>query len=121
MTLTTLQLGNFGESIAARVLSDKGYHIAATNYRSRAGEIDIIATKGNVYAFVEVKCRIGDKMGMPHEAVTKTKLHKIMQTARLYVLQNKLKDYKLSVHVISIMLNEDRSVRQLKHFENVAL
>lgn len=121
MTQTNLQLGRLGESIASDLLLTRSYIIVAKNYRSKVGEIDIIAKKDHTYAFVEVKCRIGARMGMPYEAVTRNKIHRIMQTARLYVLQNNLKDYKLSVHVISILLNPDRTVQKVKHFEDVAL
>lgn len=121
MTLTKLQTGSLGEQIACNSLIEKGYLIIARNHRSRYGEIDIIARKDRTYVFVEVKCRVGDAKGMPYEAVTRGKIFKIMQTARLYVLQNNLKTFKLSVHVVSIVLGPDMKVREIRYFEDAAL
>ena len=49
--------GSLGEQAACDELVRRGYAILATRYRSRFGEIDIIATKGGVMGFVEVKSR----------------------------------------------------------------
>ena len=50
-------LGEFGEERAVRFLRRKGYRIVERNYRCRQGEIDIIARKRDILAFVEVKLR----------------------------------------------------------------
>jgi putative endonuclease len=52
--------GRFGEWLAAWMLRLKGYRIAGRNFRCRQGEIDIVATKGNLVCFVEVKTRRGE-------------------------------------------------------------
>ena len=51
------EIGNFGEDFTAKFLKKSGYKILERNYHSRYGEIDIIASKGAVLAFVEVKTR----------------------------------------------------------------
>ena len=56
-------LGDFGERVAAAHLEAKGYRILATKFRMREGEVDVIAERGGVVAFVEVKTRRGDAMG----------------------------------------------------------
>ncbi|MGI6744575.1 MAG: YraN family protein [Acutalibacteraceae bacterium] len=61
--MTTRLLGAMGEQIAARSLREKGYEIIAANYRTRIGEIDIIATKDKYICFVEVKT--GKPRGVP--------------------------------------------------------
>lgn len=121
MISSHLQIGSLGEQLACDLLSSKGYRVIERNFRSKYGEIDLIAIKDDIYVFVEVKCRVGNRKGKPYEAVNKPKLFKIQETAQLYVLQKKLKKYKLSVHVVSIELNEDLSVKECKHFENVQL
>ncbi len=83
MHLTTK--GVAGEVIAARFLREKGYRILSSNYRSRFGEIDIIATDGPYIVFVEVKARSDNSMILPREAVTKDKQKKILRTASLYI------------------------------------
>ncbi len=77
--------GVAGEVIAARFLREKGYTILSSNYRSRFGEIDIIATDGPYIVFVEVKARSDNSMLMPREAVTPDKQQKILRTAALYI------------------------------------
>src|SRR3989304_1696744 len=62
-------LGDFGERVARAHLEAKGYRVLATNFRVREGEVDIVAERGGVVAFVEVKTRRGDAMGSAVEAV----------------------------------------------------
>ncbi len=63
------RLGRAGEDRAARFLKRHGYKIVARNYRTPYCEVDIIALKGDVLAFVEVKTRLTDEYGTPSEAV----------------------------------------------------
>lgn len=77
--------GIAGEVLAARFLRDKGYTVISSNYRSRFGEIDIIALDGLYIVFVEVKARSQSSFIMPREAVTEDKQRKILRTAALYM------------------------------------
>lgn len=77
--------GIAGEVLAARFLREKGYDILSSNYRSRFGEIDIIAVDGPYIVFVEVKARSESSFIMPREAVTTDKQQKILRTAALYI------------------------------------
>ena len=80
-----LSKGAAGEILAARFLRDKGYAILSSNYRCRQGEVDIIAHKDGVIAFVEVKTRSKDSMYSPREAVTLAKQRRLIQTASIYL------------------------------------
>ncbi len=80
------QNGALGEQFAAKFLEKHGYSILETNFRSRFGEIDIIAQKGGILAFVEVKTRAATMLESPQAAVTRTKQKRIITTA-LYYLQ----------------------------------
>jgi len=77
--------GAAGEVLAARFLRDKGYTVVAANYRSRFGEIDIIACDQKYIAFVEVKTRSENALFLPREAVTEGKQRKILKTALFYL------------------------------------
>lgn len=77
--------GAAGEVLAARFLRDKGYTLLASNYRSRFGEIDIIACDREYIAFVEVKTRQEGALYAPKEAVTRAKQQRIMKTAAFYL------------------------------------
>lgn len=77
--------GAAGEILAARFLREKGYAILSSNYRCRQGEIDIIAQKGGIIAFVEVKTRSQNSYYSPREAVTSAKQRRLIQTASIYL------------------------------------
>ena len=80
--------GRLGERYAAGSLERKGYKIAAQNFRCKFGEIDIIAEKGDIIAFIEVKTRAADSFYRPVEAVTAAKRRKLIKTAQLYMLKS---------------------------------
>ena len=63
------RLGFSGEGRAVRFLKKNGYKIAERNFKTPFGEVDIIASKGQVLAFIEVKTRTSDAFGQPNEAV----------------------------------------------------
>lgn len=67
------ELGNFGETQACWLLKEKGYHILERNWRCPVGEIDIVARRGSMVVFVEVKTRRSLTYGVPREAVTSKK------------------------------------------------
>lgn len=78
------QLGYFGEKVTAYYLTKKGYRILKRNFTVKGGEIDIIAEKDGIIAFVEVKTRTPDPMVNGFEAVTKSKRKLIIKTSEEY-------------------------------------
>jgi putative endonuclease len=79
------QYGEAAEALAARVLRQRGYRILETNYRTRLGEIDIIAKDRDTIVFVEVKARQTPCFGNPKWAVTPHKQRKISMVALQYL------------------------------------
>lgn len=77
--------GQRGERIAARYLERRGYRILERNYRSRFGEIDLIAQKGELLVFCEVKTRKDDHFSAAREAVDRHKQHRIILTASQFL------------------------------------
>lgn len=77
--------GIWGEIFAVRYLRDRKYKILTVNYRSRFGEIDIIAEKKNTVCFVEVKTRSEDPMFRPSDAVDESKQSRIRTTAEHFI------------------------------------
>ena len=67
MTRARRDLGAFGERLAAAQLEAKGYRIRERNFRTREGEVDIIAEHGSTLVFVEVRTRRGDATRASHE------------------------------------------------------
>ncbi|BBO89198.1 YraN family protein [Desulfosarcina ovata] len=82
------QFGKKSERLAAEYLKLNGYRILETNYRTRQGEIDIIAREKGTIVFVEVKARSSRSFGNPKGAVTPAKQRKISMAALEYLKQS---------------------------------
>jgi putative endonuclease len=80
--------GESGENIACRELRRRGYEIIARRYRTRAGEIDIVARDGDTLVFVEVKTRHSHEFGTPAEAITRAKQRKLGLMAADYLARH---------------------------------
>lgn len=78
-------LGRWGEALAAEHLRRAGYQILAANWRSRFGEIDLIAADQNYLCFVEVKLRKSAAFAEAREFVTRAKQQRIIMTAELWL------------------------------------
>lgn len=80
--------GAWGEVLATRFLQRKFYWIVERGYRSRFGEIDIIAKKGKFLVFVEVKLRKSDHFAQAMEFVDAHKQERILRTASMYLAEH---------------------------------
>ena len=78
------RLGFFGERRAVKFLVKNGYKIVERNFRCPFGEVDIIASTGDILAFIEVKTRSGEAFGRPNEAVRRDRQRRYMNSARYY-------------------------------------
>ena len=79
--------GRLGERLARWRLSLSGYRIVEANYRTRYGEIDIVARDGEDLVFVEVKTKRTRDYGPPEEAVDGKKRQKITRMALMYLAE----------------------------------
>ena len=112
-----LKIGKIGEEYARNFLISQQFNIIDANYYCRWGEIDIVAKKKDIIIFIEVKTKVGDKTGKPYEAINFYKLKKLKRTISYYLLKNSLNNHKLSLKIISIILNKDYSLKQLKVYD----
>ena len=78
-------MGAWGEALAAEYLRKKRYQIMEANFRTRIGEIDLIASNRQYLVFVEVKLRKNADFAMAREFVDYRKQGKIRSTAQLYL------------------------------------
>ena len=101
----TKTLGRQGEDAAAEFLRSSGLRILARNFRTRYGEIDIIAEEGDTLVFVEVKARTSDKFGRGGASVGAAKQKKIINTAALYLQQKNITDKSCRFDVLEIYPN----------------
>ncbi len=105
--MRTIETGKIGEEEAVKFLKKNKYKIIERNFRTKFGEIDIIAKKGNKVVFIEVKTRKTISFGYPEEAVDERKLNKIKKVALYYIQKNKIKS-PVKVEVLSILIKDDR-------------
>ena len=80
--------GAWGEAVAADFLRKRHYHILAAGYRSRFGEIDLIACNKEFLVFVEVKLRKSDRFAEAREFVDFRKQNRLRTTASIYLSEN---------------------------------
>jgi putative endonuclease len=102
MSKSRIELGRKGEQAAVNFLKNNGYNIITTNYRTRLGQIDIIARDKKTICFVEVKTRQTARFGRPAEAIEPSKQRRISSVALIFLKQNKLLNSPARFDVISI-------------------
>jgi len=110
------KFGERGENLAVWYLKQNGYKIIEQNYRSRMGEIDIIAKDGKTIVFVEVKSRRSIRYGSPKWAITPKKQRKISMVALYYLKTTQQTDTKARFDVVAITSNQDEP--QIEIVEN---
>lgn len=111
-----LALGAHGEQLAAEYLADAGMEIVERNWRSRHGEIDLIAADGDGLVFVEVKTRTGTAFGLPAEAVTATKQRRIRLLGLEWLRESERHWGRVRFDVVSILLVRGTAPR-IEHIE----
>jgi putative endonuclease len=109
------ETGKQGEAEATRYLREQGYEIMTRNYRYQHAEIDLIAKKGKLLVFVEVKTRTNLSFGNPEEFVSYTKAKLVMKAAEHYIFATDwLHDIRFDIIAVTIAGNELR----IKHIED---
>jgi putative endonuclease len=96
------RFGKDSESLAVEFLKKQGYKILETNYKTKLGEIDIIAKDKDTLAFIEVKARHSDRYGVPKYAVTPKKKKKISMAALWYLKTTDQFNQKARFDVVGI-------------------
>ena len=109
------KIGIKGEQIAADFLQNKGYIIVHRNWRSGKKELDIIALKGKLLVFVEVKARTTLDFGFPEESVNKKKQQFLKSAGEAFVLANP-QYLEVRFDIVSIIIEGD-SAKEIVHFE----
>ena len=102
MTRERQKFGKEGEDIAVGELERRGYEILARRYRTRYGEIDIVASDEGTIVFIEVKARATAEFGTAAEAVTAQKQRRLASMATDYLARNHLIDRPCRFDVVAI-------------------
>jgi putative endonuclease len=113
------RIGARGEEIAANYLKRRGYLIRGRNIRLVEGEIDIVAEKGELLVFVEVRTRTGSSFGTPEESVTARKREKLLTLAQAYIQAHEDLPPSCRIDVVAVELTPQGRVSRIEHIENV--
>lgn len=111
MALNRKKLGNGGEGLAVKYLKKRGWKILRRNFVNPFGEVDIIASKGEVTAFIEVKTRTSDAFGAPAEAVDERRRRRYIAGAK-YFFVGREPDCVVRFDIIEVYKGE------INHIEN---
>jgi len=101
--MNTCEKGKVGEDLAVEYLLGLGYTVEARNYRTKQGELDIVASAPDgTLVFVEVKAAGGKAYGNPLHKVTPAKQKTISYMARRYMYERKITNRACRIDVIGI-------------------
>ena len=111
------RLGQKGEAAAAEHLERRGMRIIARRFRLRLGEIDLVAERGDLVIFVEVKTRRGTRYGAPAEAVTAVKQRRIGIVALAFLSRTGRLERRVRFDVVEVYADEG-GIQRVHHIED---
>lgn len=121
-------IGEVGEKTACRFLVKHGFSVIGRNYRRKWGEIDIIAEKGKVLHFVEVKTVSRENIReisretsfyRPEENVHPKKLERLFRVIQTYLIDMKADDREWQLDVVAVYLDMKHREAKVSLMENV--
>jgi len=118
VTSARQRLGRAGEDLARRHLQQAGYDVLEANYRTRGGEIDLVARRDGVLVFVEVRTRGGGRLGPPEESVEAKKQARRVAMAEEYMQAQEASDVDWRIDVVAVELGSRGTVTRLEVIEN---
>lgn len=107
MTIERIHLGKQGEREAVKLLQSEGYQIMECNFRTKLGEIDIIAQDNDTICFVEVRTKTSPEEGHPLESISPHKCRKLTQAAWCYLKEKDLTEAHARFDIVAVMPLED--------------
>jgi putative endonuclease len=110
-------LGDRGERLAAEHLERAGWTMLARNFRVGHREVDLVARRGEVVAFVEVKTRAGLGYGYPLEAITAKKRREIRQVAQVWLERHGKPDDVYRYDAVAVLILDGAEPR-IDHVED---
>ena len=102
MTEWRQRIGESGEDLACRELTARGYAILERRYRTRHGEIDIVAQDGDTMVFVEVRMKTTLEFGSAAESVTRQKQRRVIAMALEYLARHSIANRPCRFDVVAI-------------------
>jgi putative endonuclease len=114
-----IELGRWGEQLAETLLVKLGAKVLARNYRSEAGEIDIVVDHEDDLVAVEVKTRTELDFELPEEAVTRWKLQRMILGLQTYAQDHDMQECHWRLDVVAVEIDLDGTVRRCEHLRDV--
>lgn len=112
-------VGAWGEERAVAFLRGAGFSVLGRNVRpNRRDEIDVVARKGDLLAFVEVKTRRREDFGRPLAAVDRTKRHALNRAAAAYLRKTRHPDLFYRFDVVEVVGRPEEGEPLIRHIEN---
>ncbi len=111
-------LGRRAEGLAGAHLEALGYAINARNWRRPEGELDLVASKGDLCVFVEVRSRTGVERGHPLETIDARKRSRVRRAAAMYIDAEQPPLALFRFDVIAVTFGPDDSVVEIVHIED---
>ncbi len=127
-TSPTQKIGEIGEKLAKMFLMKHGYTVVETNYTRKFGEIDIVAKKGKVWHFIEVKSvsRVtlddvsSETSGFrPEENMHEKKIQRFVRTVEYYRMSKNLDDSDFQIDLALVYIDQAKRVGKVRLMENV--
>ncbi|MFA5366788.1 MAG: YraN family protein [Dehalococcoidia bacterium] len=112
------ETGTIAENIAADYLQKRGYKIRERNYRTREGEIDIIACKDDTLIFIEVRAKTGRTFGSAEESITERKKKRLVALAEAYLSDTGEQPESCRIDLIAIRIRADGGLTSINVIEN---
>ena len=112
-----MRLGDSGEDLAAAFLEARGWKVLHRNFRLGRYEIDLIVSRDDLVAFVEVKTRTGSRFGHPAEAVTLEKRTRVTRVAEGWLEQYGSSRLVCRFDVIAVTIGDHDSPK-IEHIEH---
>ena len=106
--MRNIKLGKYGEEKAEEFLKKNGYRIIEKNFRTKFGEIDIIAKNKKHIVFIEVKTRSSLDFGYPEESVSRRKFNRIKKCAEIYLLRKRKEKIPVRFEILSILKSKEK-------------
>ena len=99
-------MGRRGEALAAAWYESNGFEVLDTNWRCRAGELDLVCRRGHILVVSEVKSRSTAAFGAPAEAVGPAKQRRLRALAACYLAAHELRPTRVRFDVVSLLGDE---------------